>query len=173
MRGAKLSLCLGVVGMLAGVSGSWAQTAPATTPKSAVQAPAKPQDEAAAWQARMEAALKDYHGPEYVRSEVMIPMRDGVKLHTVILRPAGSDRSGPALPFLMTRTPYGVEGYTAMAVEAEKPELATSGYIFVFQDIRGRYASGGQFVMNRPVVAHGPSTMWTRRPIPTTPSTGC
>ena len=60
----------------------------------------------------MEAMLKDYHGPEYVRSEVMIPMRDGVKLHTVILRPVGSEKGGEALPFLMTRTPYGVDGYT-------------------------------------------------------------
>ena len=42
----------------------------------------------------------------------------------------------------------------ADGVKLEKPELAASGYIFVAQDIRGRYASGGQFVMNRPIVAH-------------------
>ena len=67
MRGAKLSLCLGVVGMLAGVSGGWAQTPAPTPSKSAVQTPAPAQDEAAARQARMAAALKAYHGPEYVR----------------------------------------------------------------------------------------------------------
>jgi putative CocE/NonD family hydrolase len=160
MRLTKLTVCLGLVGMLGGVSGSWAQTVPAPTtiPKITTQvpapAPAKPEDEAAARKARQEAALKEYHGPEYVRSVVMIPMRDGVTLHTVILRPVGSDTSGAGLPFLMTRTPYGVDGYTDVAVKLGKPELATSGYIFVEQDIRGRYESGGQFVMNRPIVSH-------------------
>ena len=42
----------------------------------------------------MAETLKDYHGPEYVRSEAMIPMRDGVTLHTVILRPVGSEKDG-------------------------------------------------------------------------------
>ena len=102
--------------------------------------------------------LKDYHGPKYVRSEVMIPVRDGVELHTVILRPEGGDKSGPPLPFLMTRTPYGVNGASAESAAISKPELATSGYIFVYQDIRGRYGSGGQFVMNHPVVAHNSKT---------------
>jgi uncharacterized protein len=148
MRGVKLSVCLGLVGMLGGAYGSWAQTA---SPTAAV---AKVQDEAAAQKARLAEMLKEYHGPEYVRSEVMIPMRDGVTLHTVILRPVGSDKSGEALPFLMTRTPYGVDGYSDVGLKLGLPELATSGYIFVAQDIRGRYESGGQFVMNRPVVAH-------------------
>jgi putative CocE/NonD family hydrolase len=90
---------------------------------------------------------------EYVRSEAMIPARDGVKLHAVILRPTGSE-SGEPLPFLMERTPYGVDGYAAAAI----PKLAKSGYIFVFEDIRGRYGSEGQFVMNRPIVAHTAKT---------------
>ena len=94
------------------------------------------------------------HFREYTRQEVMIPTRDGVKLHTVILRPAGSESSGEALPFLMQRTPYGVDGATSNSINASKPELAASGYIFVEQDIRGRYKSEGQFVMNRPIVAH-------------------
>ena len=101
------------------------------------------------------------HGqvPEYVGSEAMIPMRDGAKLHAVIVRPAGSDAAGaPALPFLMERTPYGVDGYTPRRVAASKPELAKSGYIFVYEDIRGRYGSEGTFVMNRPVVAHTAKT---------------
>ncbi len=103
---------------------------------------------------RMSDLLKDYHGPKYVRSEVMIPVRDGVELHTVILRPEDSEKSGPPLPFLMSRTPYGVGGVSLESLAATKPELATSGYIFVYQDIRGRYGSGGQFVMNHPIVAH-------------------
>ncbi len=92
------------------------------------------------------------HFREYVRSEAMVPMRDGVKLHVVILRPVGSEKSGEPLPFLMERTPYGVDGQSSVSVNASKPELAASGYIFVFGDIRGRYESEGQFVMNRPIV---------------------
>jgi uncharacterized protein len=94
------------------------------------------------------------HFRDYTRSEAMIPVRDGVKLHVVILRPAGSETSGEALPFLMQRTPYGVEGASSPSVNGSKPELATSGYIFVYGDIRGRYGSEGKFVMNRAIVAH-------------------
>jgi putative CocE/NonD family hydrolase len=118
----------------------------------AQSAPAASQD------ARLAAALASYHGPEYVRSEVMIPARDGALLHTVIVRPVGSDTAGAPLPFLLTRTPYGVDGYSAIGVKLGKTELAESGYIFVAQDIRGRYKSGGQFVMNRPVVVHSDKT---------------
>ena len=96
----------------------------------------------------------DDAAPKYVRSEAMIPVRDGVKLHVVLLRPEGSEKSGPALPFLMERTPYGVDGDKPETPEKTKPELARSGYIFVYGDIRGRYGSGGTFVMNRPIVAH-------------------
>ena len=92
---------------------------------------------------------------EYVRAEAMIPVRDGAKLHAVILRPKGSE-AGAALPFLMERTPYGVDGYTA--ARPGKPELAKSGYLFVYEDIRGRYGSEGQFVMNRPIVEHRAKT---------------
>ncbi len=59
-------------------------------------------------------ALAVAQGPEYVRSEAMVPMRDGVKLHVAIVRPKGSE-SGEALPFLMERTPYGVDGDDAGA----------------------------------------------------------
>ncbi len=90
------------------------------------------------------------HGQPYLRSEAMVPMRDGVKLHLVILTPEGYE-SGPPLPILMDRTPYGANG-TSASVNASKPELAGSGYIFVYADIRGKYGSEGQFVMNRAVV---------------------
>ena len=89
--------------------------------------------------------------PKYTRQDVMIPMRDGVKLHAAILRPGGSKKS---LPFLMTRTPYGVEGATAESFPKNYPWLAQSGYIFVEEDIRGRYGSGGQFMMMRPIAQH-------------------
>jgi len=89
--------------------------------------------------------------PIYTREDVMIPVRDGVKLHAVILRPR--DYSAP-LPFLMERTPYGVDGNTPDSVNSQLPELAASRYIFVFEDIRGRYKSEGTFVMMRPIVNH-------------------
>jgi len=95
-----------------------------------------------------------YNGPRYERQVVMIPVRDGVKLYTVILRPAGSAKSGAALPFLMARTPYGVEENGADFAQISKPELAASGYIFVYQDIRGKFGSEGMFTMNHPLVAH-------------------
>ena len=89
----------------------------------------------------------------YRRSEFMIPMRDGVRLHAVVLQPA--ERSpGESFPILLQRTPYGVQDYDSDSVHAAKPELASSGYIFVYEDVRGRYGSEGTFVMNRPIVAH-------------------
>ena len=103
---------------------------------------------------RAQEAPQKAESKEYARSEAMVPMRDGVKLHVVILRPVGSESKGEPLPFLMERTPYGVDNNSSKSVNVSKPELAASGYIFVFGDIRGRYASEGQFVMNRPIVAH-------------------
>lgn len=94
------------------------------------------------------------HFRDYMRTESMVPMRDGVKLHIVVLRPKGSEKAGDPLPILMERTPYGVDGESSYTVNSSKPELAASGYIFVFGDIRGRYKSEGRFVMNRPVVEH-------------------
>ena len=84
----------------------------------------------------------------FTRTAVMIPMRDGVKLSTVIVAP---QNAGRPLPMLMERTPYGVDGPISFkAVTEQYAELARDGYIFVWQDIRGRYQSEGTFVMNRP-----------------------
>jgi putative CocE/NonD family hydrolase len=88
---------------------------------------------------------------DYVRTEAMIPMRDGVKLHAVILAP--SDIPGP-LPILMQRTPYGVDPTSRAWFFAMRPELARAGYIYVGEDIRGRYESQGKFVMMRPLADH-------------------
>ncbi len=85
--------------------------------------------------------------PAYDKHEVMIPMRDGVKLHTIIHVPPGV--SGD-LPIMFVRTPYGIAGSEGVFKPGTAyAELATEGYIFVFQDIRGRYTSEGQFVMMR------------------------
>jgi putative CocE/NonD family hydrolase len=88
---------------------------------------------------------------DYQRSEVMIPMRDGVKLHTVLLKPA--DIATP-LPFLIQRTPYGVDETSRAGFSGSRPELARDGYIYVAQDIRGRYKSQGKFVMCRALADH-------------------
>jgi uncharacterized protein len=92
---------------------------------------------------------------EYIRSgytkfEYRIPMRDGVKLFTAVYRPNDTSRK---YPFLMTRTPYSVKPYGA---DNYKTRLAPTeayekeGFIFVFQDVRGRYMSEGTFVNMRP-----------------------
>ena len=86
----------------------------------------------------------------FERKEAMIPMRDGVKLHTEIYTPR---EGGPPLPILMQRTPYGVSaglGAYSRFLKGDQHFYA-DGYIFVYQDIRGRYGSGGNFEMNRPV----------------------
>ena len=84
------------------------------------------------------------------KREEMIAMRDGVKLHTEIYSPKNA---GEALPILMVRTPYGIAnpdtGISNMIYRYA--DMFADGYIFVFQDIRGRYGSEGKFVMLRTV----------------------
>lgn len=83
----------------------------------------------------------------YSRQEAMIPMRDKTRLFTVIYRPDGVNEN---LPFLFLRTPYGVYNRPSPdAIEYVK-DMAAEGYIFVFQDIRGRFRSEGVFEMQRP-----------------------
>lgn len=93
------------------------------------------------------AFAQPYDPRDYEKTDVMIPSRDGVRLHSEIWRPKA--QTGP-LPFLMQRTPYGL-ARTKANLETSFVDLAREGYIFVFQDIRGRYQSEGQFVMQRPV----------------------
>lgn len=82
----------------------------------------------------------------YARSSTMITMRDGVRLNTVIWRPVG----GPAaLPIVMERTPYDAESL-CRGVLANDSLLRREGYVFVCQDLRGKYGSEGQFSMIRP-----------------------
>lgn len=75
-------------------------------------------------------------------------MRDGVHLYTIVYAPK---ESREPLPFMFLRTPYGVSGWGYRAVARYLKPLADAGYIFVFQDIRGRYKSEGKFVMGRPL----------------------
>jgi putative CocE/NonD family hydrolase len=90
------------------------------------------------------------YSPLFDKTDVMIGTRDGVKLHTEIYAPKNA--TGP-LPIILERTPYGLadddKGYSRKL--ARYAEMIPEGYIFVFQDIRGRYGSEGAFVMQRPV----------------------
>jgi uncharacterized protein len=95
---------------------------------------------------------------DYSRREEMIPMRDGVKLHTVILIPRGAKNA----PILFTRTPYDADVLTGHAQSAHLGPILSGydnatevivqgGYIRVVQDVRGKYGSEGDYVMNRPL----------------------
>jgi putative CocE/NonD family hydrolase len=156
---------LGIVGCLSLVPGnlflvelSAAQTAPSP------QYPGLPSEMPAKFQ-----PVTD--GFDYIRRDVMIPMRDGVKLHTVILMPKGAKSA----PILLTRTPYNATELTShdprggeLTNAAPSAHLAPilhgydnateviveGGYIRVVQDVRGKYGSEGDYVMNRPL--HGP-----------------
>jgi len=83
--------------------------------------------------------------PAFEKTDTMIAMRDGVRLHTNYFVPKGFAGN---LPIIMIRTPYGIEGGERSFAGAYA-ELARDGYIFVHQDIRGRFKSEGQFVMLR------------------------
>ncbi len=89
-------------------------------------------------------------GPDFTKQQVMIPMRDGMRLNTEIFVP---DDASEALPILFTRTPYGLrhdDDGLHTSLTSSYAALVEDGYIFVFQDIRGRYESEGEFVMLRP-----------------------
>src|SRR5713101_7785583 len=95
---------------------------------------------------------------DHTRRKVMIPMRDGVKLHTVILIPKGAKKA----PILLTRTPYDADKLTSHAESAHLGPVLNGydnavdvilegGYIRVVQDVRGKHGSEGDYVVNRPL----------------------
>jgi putative CocE/NonD family hydrolase len=107
----------------------------------------------------------DFNAPtpgfNYVKRSVMIPMRDGTKLNTVIIVPKGVQNA----PILLTRTPYDAASLVSHAESSDLETILTGydnaadvivegGYIRVVQDVRGKYGSEGDYVMNRPL--HGP-----------------
>ncbi len=85
------------------------------------------------------------HDALFTLQEVMIPVRDGVHLQTVIITPA--NQTGP-LPILFRRTPYGVPSHAPDSMPANWKELAQDGYIFVIQNLRGRFKSEGEFKLS-------------------------
>ena len=133
-------------------------------------------------QAQTPAITPDISGKEFVvpkqdfdydKRVVMVPMRDGVKLYTVIVVPKGAKNA----PMLLTRTPYDAAG---RAQRMESPRMidilpqgdevfVRAGYIRVFQDVRGKYGSQGDYVMTRPL--RGPLKLQPRSIMPPTPGT--
>lgn len=93
-------------------------------------------------------------GYDYDKHDVMIPMRDGVKLHAVVYLPQGAK----GLPILLERSPYNVGGWgedkphMRDAVRPSGRDWVDDGYIVVYQDIRGKYGSKGGYVMTRPPI---------------------
>ncbi|HHM12556.1 MAG TPA: CocE/NonD family hydrolase, partial [Planctomycetaceae bacterium] len=89
---------------------------------------------------------------QYVKHEYRIPMRDGVKLFTAVYVPRDAS-SKKRYPILMLRTPYSVAPYGEdryRGALGPNRHLQRSGYIFVYQDVRGCYMSEGTFVNMRP-----------------------
>lgn len=97
-------------------------------------------------------------GHDFVRREVMVPMRDGVRLRTIIMLPVGARGAG----ILLSRTPYDARAKVAytpsghlgpMLKGFDNPVdvIVADGYIRVMQDIRGKYGSEGDYVMGRPL----------------------
>ena len=95
---------------------------------------------------------------DYARRDVMIPMRDGVRLHTVVLVPKGATGA----PILLTRTPYNATSLTSHSESAHLGPILSGydnavdvivdgWYIRAVQDVRGKYGSEGDYVMNRPL----------------------
>jgi putative CocE/NonD family hydrolase len=146
-RAAALLAGVGLFAILPTAAAQKAPPPPATYPALPSETPAKLQEATYGW--------------DYARRDVMIPMRDGVKLHTVILVPKGAKGA----PILLTRTPYDASELTSHSHSSHLGPILTGydnatdvivegGYIRVVQDVRGKHGSEGDYVMNRPL--HGP-----------------
>ena len=107
---------------------------------------------------------KSFNAPrgefQYVRREAMIPMRDGARLHTVLIVPRNPTARAARAPIVLDRTPYSADKATSRGSFGPLPEniltpayaeLVRAGYIVAVQDVRGKYKSEGDYVMNRPL----------------------
>lgn len=136
-------ISVGVCLLLAGAMSGWAQE----------QKPGFPADELAKDFKALDRAM------DYEKRVVMMPMRDGVKLYTVIVVPKGAKGA----PILLTRTPYNAAGRAARSASAKMIEalplsdevFVEAGYIRVYQDVRGKYGSEGPYLMTPPPVNSG------------------
>jgi putative CocE/NonD family hydrolase len=92
----------------------------------------------------------------YMKTSYMIPMRDGILLNTIVLTPVDQHNT---YPFLINRTPYGIDGnypkgsqVISLSDKFSYYTMAADGYIFVLQDIRGRFKSQGRFEIHQPLI---------------------
>ena len=88
----------------------------------------------------------------YTKSEHLVPMRDGMKLFTIVYSPKDQSQT---YPFMLHRTPYGSSPYgldNYRRTLGPSPAFAREGFIFVYQDVRGKFRSEGEFVVMRPIV---------------------
>jgi len=142
-------------------SSSGADSGPAATGRAtgSTELAAQPAPRYSGLPSETPAELKPATGPfDHVRRDVMVPMRDGVKLHTVVLVPKGAKGA----PILLTRTPYDATKFTSHHDSAHlglvldgydnaADVIVEGGYIRVVQDVRGKHGSEGDYVMNRPL----------------------
>jgi len=104
----------------------------------------------------MEKYEQTLPGSDFIRREAMVPMRDGVKLYTVVVMKKGTQGA----PILLSRSPYDAHHSTHRVnsqrivdiLEVMDSDFVEDGYIRVYQDIRGLHRSEGQYIMNRPIV---------------------
>ena len=115
---------------------SWLSIALGTTSAQTTQSTTSPTD-----------VPKNYYREFYTKYEYKIPMRDGVKLFVAVLAPKDQSKT---YPILLTRTPYSAKPYGEDVYPDATGQLARDYFIFVIEDVRGRYASEGQFVHMRP-----------------------
>ncbi len=145
------ALCASASFAPAASAGSATSASGAASTAAAAPAPALTSELAPQFTARID-------GFDYETREVMIPMRDGVKLETVIVIPRGAHRA----PMLLTRTPYGaterlgknISAHLAAVMDSSDvadDEVLRGGYIRVMQDVRGKHGSEGDYVMTRPL----------------------
>jgi len=149
----KLTVGAGIllIALAAGLAVAQSETAPEVLPQTPMAYEELPSETPATF----EPVTEEF---DHVRHEAMIPMRDGVKLFTVILVPKGAADA----PMLLTRTPYDADALTRHKKSAHlgpvlsgydnaTDVIVEGGYIRVVQDVRGKYGSEGDYVMNRPM----------------------
>ena len=120
---------------------------PASAPWSAADGPRTPQQ-----------SHEDYLRENYVKTEHMVPMRDGVRLYTLVYTPRDDTKEYPVMLF---RTPYSIGPYEADRFRSPlgpTAEFDRDGYIFVFQDVRGKFRSEGEFEVIKPLARDRPGS---------------
>ncbi|HEU4535460.1 MAG TPA: CocE/NonD family hydrolase, partial [Polyangiaceae bacterium] len=140
-----LLLCPLLLGSCTSVAPAGGGPAGSASPNAGTSAAAAASAAALSSSASASASAAPAHA--FTMTKAMVPVRDGVKLETVIFAPEGATK---ALPVLLVRTPYGLPKDTKVLGWPAMAALVADGYVFAWQSLRGRFASEGTFVMGRP-----------------------